>query len=159
MMQKILKHPFVFLSLCLWASCASEPQFKDSDLIERYMSENTAAFGNENDYYLLCFRFVPLTCVNTVFAYEPEKIINRVNDSLHPENLFIISDNAEFIELAEKEYAIPKSSLVFEQHNVLDAYAFPFTPHIFHIKNAKIKSWNTVSKKNRTQKNNYQLSE
>jgi len=144
--------------LTILGSCSHDAHFKDGDLIEKYVKEHDSSFGHEKDFHLLCLRFVPLSCVSTLMDYDYARLIQSVYDSVNTEKLYVLCDNIDFIELATAAYDEKCFVFVYDSFRKLDAYAFPFTPHVFRIKNQRIKSWQAVAnKKNLDKRELYSL--
>jgi len=134
---------FIFFLLAfVITSC--QQKFKDEDLIIHYIQENSEKFDNSDDFHVLTIRFAPLDCYAQIFGYDVEKTIQQVADSLKTEKLFVLYDNSYAFVEVDKISREHKVRYVEESFRTLDAYAFPYTPHVFHIKNNSIRNWQKV---------------
>lgn len=135
---------FLFICVFCFQILSCQEKFKDEDLILLYVKENLSKFDRNKDFYILILRNVPLTCASSIYGYDADFVIDKVKDSLNTEKLYLLYENDYFIADARNKFTNGNLHFVKETTDILDSYAFPYTPHLFHIKNNSIKSWKEV---------------
>lgn len=135
-----------FIVVLLATSACSE-KYKDADLIERYIRETKHEVFQKPDYHLLVLRDFPLSCTARLFGYNADAIMQTIQDSLQGTSIIVLFDNDYF--KLKYQYTFLKNGFdyIIDSPEVLDSYAFPFTPHLFHIKKGNIVNWKNMNRK------------
>jgi hypothetical protein len=135
----------LFFAAFLLVFYACKEKYKDADLVERYIRENNDVVFNQAEYYLLVLRDFPLSCTSSLFGYDADAIMFKVQDSLQGSKIIVLFDNDYF--KLKYQYTFLKNGFdyIIESPQVLDNYAFPFTPHLFRIKKGKITEWKKMN--------------
>jgi hypothetical protein len=129
--------------LLLISSCTHK--YKDADLIERYIIETKQEVFQNSEYYLLVMRDFPLSCTSSLFGYNSDAILFKIQDSLIDSKIIVLFDNDYFKLKYQYTFINNGFNYIIDSPEVLDSYAFPFTPHLFYIKNGKVVKWKKMS--------------
>jgi len=121
-----------------------QPKFKDEDLIIRYLNENEDKFEKNDEFHVLVLRHLQLSCSAAHFGYDVNLTITRVKDSLQADRLFLLFDSEQYLMIIQNQFPTDSLKFILDSPQTLDEYAFPYTPHIFHIKGNKIRDWKEV---------------
>ncbi len=143
-----MKFKFLNIIIMLFVLClvqmSCQQKFKDEDLIIRYINENEDKFENNDELHLLVLRHFQLSCSAAHFGYDVNMTITKVKDSLQIDELFLLFDNEHYSMIVQNQFSNDSLIFILDSPQTLDDYAFPYTPHLFHIKDMKIKNWKEV---------------